>query len=81
LGSRIVVVTGASAGVGRATARRFAEEGDAVALIARGKERLEATLKEVEALGGRALALPLDVAEPDALEAATERVEAELGPI
>jgi NAD(P)-dependent dehydrogenase (short-subunit alcohol dehydrogenase family) len=80
-GSRIVVVTGASAGVGRATARRFAEEGDSVALIARGKERLEATTKEVEALGGRALALSLDVAEPEALEAATERVEAELGPI
>jgi NAD(P)-dependent dehydrogenase (short-subunit alcohol dehydrogenase family) len=80
-GSRIVVVTGASAGVGRATARRFAEEGDAVALIARGKERLKATMREVEALGGRALALPLDVAEPEALEAATERVEAELGAI
>jgi NAD(P)-dependent dehydrogenase (short-subunit alcohol dehydrogenase family) len=80
-GSRIVVVTGASAGVGRATARRFAEEGDSVALIARGKERLEATTKEVEAFGGRALALSLDVAEPEALEAATERVEAELGPI
>jgi NAD(P)-dependent dehydrogenase (short-subunit alcohol dehydrogenase family) len=80
-GSRIVVVTGASAGVGRATARRFAEEGDSVALIARGKERLEATTKEVEALGGRALALSLDVADPEALEAATERVEAELGPI
>jgi NAD(P)-dependent dehydrogenase (short-subunit alcohol dehydrogenase family) len=80
-GSRIVVVTGASAGVGRATARRFAEEGDAVALIARGKERLKATMREVEALGGRALALPLDVAEPEALEAATERVESELGAI
>jgi NAD(P)-dependent dehydrogenase (short-subunit alcohol dehydrogenase family) len=80
-GSRIVVVTGASAGVGRATARRFAEEGDSVALIARGKERLEATTKEVEALGGRALALSLDVAEPEALEAATERVEGERGPI
>jgi NAD(P)-dependent dehydrogenase (short-subunit alcohol dehydrogenase family) len=80
-GPRIVVVTGASAGVGRATARRFAEEGDAVALIARGKERLDATMREVEALGGRALALPLDVAEPEALEAATERVEAELGAI
>jgi NAD(P)-dependent dehydrogenase (short-subunit alcohol dehydrogenase family) len=79
-GSRIVVVTGASA-VGRATARRFAEEGDSVALIARGKERLEATMKEVEARGGRALVFPLDIAEPEALEAATERVEAELGPV
>ena len=80
-GSRVVVVTGASAGVGRATARRFAEEGDAVALIARGKERLEAAAREVEALGGRALTLPLDVAEPQALEAAAEQVEEELGPI
>jgi NAD(P)-dependent dehydrogenase (short-subunit alcohol dehydrogenase family) len=80
-GSRVVVITGASAGVGRATARRFAEEGDAVALIARGKERLEAAAREVEALGGRALTLPLDVAEPAALEAAAEQVEAELGPI
>jgi NAD(P)-dependent dehydrogenase (short-subunit alcohol dehydrogenase family) len=80
-GSRIVVVTGASAGVGRATARRFAEEGDAVALIARGKERLEAAAREVEALGGRALALALDVAEPEALEAAAAQVEAELGAI
>jgi NAD(P)-dependent dehydrogenase (short-subunit alcohol dehydrogenase family) len=80
-GSRVVVVTGASAGVGRATARRFADEGDAVALIARGKERLEAAAREVEALGGRALMLPLDVAEPEALEAAAEQVEEELGPI
>jgi NAD(P)-dependent dehydrogenase (short-subunit alcohol dehydrogenase family) len=80
-GSRVVVVTGASAGVGRATARRFAEEGAAVALIARGKERLEAAAREVEALGGRALTLPLDVAEPEALEAAAEQVEEELGPI
>jgi NAD(P)-dependent dehydrogenase (short-subunit alcohol dehydrogenase family) len=67
--------------VGRATARRFAEEGDAVALIARGKERLEAAAREVEALGGRALTLPLDVAEPEALEAAADQVEEELGPI
>jgi NAD(P)-dependent dehydrogenase (short-subunit alcohol dehydrogenase family) len=80
-GSRVVVVTGASAGVGRATARRFAEEGDALALIARGKERLEAAAREVEAFGGRALTLPLDVTEPEALEAAAEQVEAELGPI
>jgi NAD(P)-dependent dehydrogenase (short-subunit alcohol dehydrogenase family) len=80
-GSRIVVVTGASAGVGRATVRRFAEEGDAVALIARGKERLQAAARELEALGNRALALPLDVSEPEALEAAAGQVEAELGPI
>jgi NAD(P)-dependent dehydrogenase (short-subunit alcohol dehydrogenase family) len=80
-GSRVVVVTGASAGVGRATARRFAEEGDAIALVARGKERLEAAAREVEALGGRALTLPFDVAEPEALEAAAEQAEVELGPI
>jgi NAD(P)-dependent dehydrogenase (short-subunit alcohol dehydrogenase family) len=80
-GSRVVVITGASAGVGRATARRFAEEGNAIALVARGEERLGAAAREVEALGGRALTLPLDVADPEALEAAAEQAEAELGPI
>ena len=80
-GPRVVVVTGASAGVGRATVRRFAEEGNAIALIARGRERLDAAAQEAEALGGSALPLTLDVAEPEALEAAAERIESELGPI
>lgn len=76
-----IVVTGASAGVGRATVRRFAERGARIGLIARGRDRLEATRREVEALGGRALVLPADVADADAIEHAALRVEAELGPI
>jgi NADP-dependent 3-hydroxy acid dehydrogenase YdfG len=77
----VVVITGASAGVGRAVARAFAARGDSIALIARGEERLTATVREVEAAGGRALACPLDVADADAVEAAAERIERELGPI
>jgi len=79
--SEVVVITGASAGLGRAIAQRFARDGCAIGLIARGEERLESARAEVEALGGTALALPLDVADPDAVEAAAERVERELGPI
>jgi short-subunit dehydrogenase len=77
----VVVVTGASAGVGRAVVRRFAAEGAWIGLIARGIDGLEAARKEVEEAGGRALVLPLDVADPDAVEQAAARVEAELGPI
>jgi NAD(P)-dependent dehydrogenase (short-subunit alcohol dehydrogenase family) len=77
----VVVVTGASAGIGRALVRRFAREGASIALIAREPERLAEAQKEVQAGGGRALALPLDVADPDAVEAAAEAVERELGPI
>jgi short-subunit dehydrogenase len=77
----VVVITGASAGVGRATAREFAKQGASVALIARGQDGLEAAKKEVEELGGRALALPCDVADAAALEAAASQIERELGPI
>jgi NADP-dependent 3-hydroxy acid dehydrogenase YdfG len=77
----VVVVTGASAGVGRATVRRFAAEGASIGLIARGKERLEAAAREVEAAGGRGLVLPLDVVDQQAVEAAADQVEEELGPI
>lgn len=77
----VVVITGASAGVGRAAVRAFAERGANIGLIARGKEGLEGARREVEELGGRALVLPLDVADAAAVDSAAERVEQELGPI
>jgi short-subunit dehydrogenase len=77
----VVVITGASAGVGRATAEAFAKRGARIGLIARGVERLEAARRDVEALGGTALVLPADVADAEAIEDAAARVERELGPI
>jgi short-subunit dehydrogenase len=77
----VVVITGASAGVGRATAREFAERGAHIALIARGQAGLEAARREVEAQGGRALSLPLDVGDAEAVEQAAAEVEARFGPI
>jgi NAD(P)-dependent dehydrogenase (short-subunit alcohol dehydrogenase family) len=77
----VVVITGASAGVGRAAVREFASRGANVGLLARDTEGLEAAAKEVEALGRRAVAVPTDVADPEQVEAAAERVEQELGPI
>ena len=77
----VVVITGASAGVGRATVRAFAREGAHIGLVARGRDGLEGARAEVEAAGGRALVLPLDVSDADAVEEAAERVERELGPI
>jgi short-subunit dehydrogenase len=76
-----VVLTGASAGVGRATARRLARDGAAVGLIARGAERLEATRAEVEELGGRALVVQADVADAGRIAAAADEIEERLGPI
>src|SRR5438552_15717914 len=77
----VVVVTGASGGVGRAVAHAFARRGARVGLLARGKEGLEGAREEVRSLGGRALALPTDVADAGQVEAAAETVERELGPI
>ncbi len=76
-----VVITGASAGVGRATVREFAREGARIALIARGHQALDSTRREVEDLGGEALVLPLDVADAEALERAAARIEDCWGPI
>jgi NADP-dependent 3-hydroxy acid dehydrogenase YdfG len=76
---KVVVVTGASAGVGRATVRLFAKKGGDVALIARGIDGLEAAKREVEAYGRRALVLPTDVSDANALENATDKIEYELG--
>ncbi|MFC6723020.1 SDR family oxidoreductase [Halobium palmae] len=77
----VVVVTGASAGVGRATARAFAEEGACVGLLARGNEGLEGAHRDVENAGGQALTVPTDVTDPEQVEAAADAVEAEFGPI
>lgn len=76
-----IVITGASGGVGRAIARELAGPGRKIALIARGMPGLTAAQKEVESAGGQALAVPADVSDPRAVEAAAERVERELGPI
>lgn len=78
---RTVVVTGASAGVGRATARAFAARGDRLALLARGRAGLDAALAEARQAGVRAVAVPVDLADPEAVERAAETVERELGPI
>lgn len=78
---QVVVVTGASAGVGRATARAFAERGQRVALLARGRAGLEGTAKDVRLAGGTPLVVPVDVADPERIEQAAERIEAELGAI
>jgi NAD(P)-dependent dehydrogenase (short-subunit alcohol dehydrogenase family) len=79
--AEVVVVTGGSAGVGRATVREFARAGADVAILARGQDRIDAAVSEVEAAGGRALGISTDVADGDAVEAAAERIERELGPI
>jgi short-subunit dehydrogenase len=77
----VVAITGASAGVGRATARAFARKGADVGLIARGRERLDAAKREVEDLGRRATVAETDVADAEQVERAAQRIEDELGPI
>src|SRR5690348_5118917 len=76
-----VVITGASAGVGRATTCLFARHGARIGLLARGIDRLNATLAEVRELGGDGMALPTDVADAEAVERAAEAVEQRFGPI
>lgn len=77
----VVVVTGASAGVGRAVARAYAGRGAQVALLARGEDGLDGAADDVVAAGGRPLPIPTDVADADQVEAAAERAETVLGPI
>ncbi|HTP20700.1 MAG TPA: SDR family oxidoreductase [Solirubrobacteraceae bacterium] len=77
----VVVITGASGGVGRAAARRFAAEGARIGLIARGRRGLEGAAREVEQAGGEALVLPVDVSDHDQVEAAAASVENAFGPI
>jgi short-subunit dehydrogenase len=79
--SEVVVITGASGGVGRATARKFAADGARIALIARGRQGLEGAAQEVREAGGEPLVLPVDVAEADQVEAAAASVENAFGPI
>lgn len=78
---KVVVITGASAGIGRATARAFGQAGASVALLARGRDGLEAAKREVEAYGARALVVPTDVADAVQVEAAAMQIEHTLGPI
>lgn len=77
----VVVITGASAGVGRATAREFAKQGAHIGLLARGMDGLEAARREVEELGGKAIISQTDVADPAQVEAAAAKVEGTFGPI
>jgi short-subunit dehydrogenase len=80
-GDDVVVITGASAGVGRATAQAFAKKGARIGLLARGRDGLEGARREVEELGGKALVLPTDVSDPGEIEAAASEVEKAFGPI
>jgi NAD(P)-dependent dehydrogenase (short-subunit alcohol dehydrogenase family) len=79
--NEVVMITGASAGIGRATAQAFAKRGAKIGLLARGREGLEGAKREVEKLGGRGLILIADVADDKAVEAAAEKLENEFGPI
>lgn len=78
---KVVVITGASAGVGRAASREFARHGAAIGLLARGRDGLEGAARDVEKLGGQALPVATDVSDPQQVEAAAAKIEAEFGAI
>ena len=77
----VVVITGATAGVGRAIAQEFGRKGARVALIARGKDRLQQAKKEIEEMGGEAITFAIDVSDAEQMEAAAAMVEEKWGPI
>ena len=77
----VVVVTGSSAGLGRAIAHAFAKRGAHIGLLARNPEALEAAKRECEELGGKALVCPVDVSDAEAVDAAASKVEEAFGPI
>jgi NAD(P)-dependent dehydrogenase (short-subunit alcohol dehydrogenase family) len=79
--AEVVVITGASAGVGRAAVRKFARHGARIGLLARGNDGLKAARREVEELGSKALVIPTDVADADQVESAAAQIEAEFGHI
>jgi len=81
LSKKVIVVTGASAGVGRAIVQELARDGAKIALIARGIEKLESTADEVRSLGGEALVCPVDVSDYQQLENAAQEIEEKFGPI
>lgn len=81
MGQEVVAITGASAGVGRATAIEFAKRGAKIGLLARGMDGLKGAKRDVEMLGGEALILEVDVTDSKQVESAAEKVEQELGPI
>src|SRR5438128_12433235 len=77
----VIVITGASAGVGRATACEFAKHGARIGLLARGAAGLEGARHDVERLGGHSLIVPTDVADYEQVQAAASEIENKLGPI
>jgi NAD(P)-dependent dehydrogenase (short-subunit alcohol dehydrogenase family) len=79
--TQTVVITGASAGIGRATAQLYGKRGASVGLVARGQAGLDGAVRDVERAGGQALAVPTDVTDYDQVKEASRRIEDAFGPI